>query len=785
MRPITLIQLLLFCFLLPTHGQLQLIADYTDNAKATKAIQYPLNVFNRTTPVDGFNIPLTANAKLCIVRPLGGIYKNGGADLSLDSYLWDETNKKFYTDFTILKKQIDGVLNKGIGIHQLLLDNPSWAFQRDSLGNFAGGEMKVETYGNAEPPRDYNTWAAYLKEVMNFLITTYGEAEVQKIQFGIGREIGTKGHWTGTKEQFFEFYKKSVEAVHQVLPTAKVGSHFLWGTSDKCWAVDFVKWCKANQVHYDVLGVSYYPFYNQISRTYFPQVYNDDFGVIKDIPEWNSNAVFEIHEFALIEKMNAKGNGYESADAKHQNAFMVGMMKILFENNIKNLFLWGTGEQYMPAINEILKHDGNVYYKSSKEGQQRLLANYVDAIFTKDTIHNIYKVMAYNYNASPTSNSYEDVNIVATIDVPPGTNIKYRSAVYDKSNNTLPWSAWQYTKTEGEEPDKSTLSFNQQLPVFSFLSYEFNATDEEPEKVDSTTLINKLIFYYPLEEDGNDSSGKKNNATVGEAVAFSSAKVGNGAAFSYTEGSFLSSADSVFKYSYPTAYTFAFWLKVSDYGQRSDIIQPINGRTLLYSNGDLSFKSFHQKKSISFEVSNDQKDNWFHVAMVIDQREGQTKHQFYVNGVQRGSTAEGYALETEKPQSVGRIIFGSSSETQLQRNFTGILDEIYLFDDVLSDMETNYVMNSQGLVGHSSENTGSYYTKLNNNIRLFPVPVKNTLNVEGIAVMEAQLYNVLGSSVKKYKTPSNQLDVTFLNTGMYILKITDEKGYTSLANFTK
>ena len=377
----------------------------------------------------------------------------------------------------MLKKQIDGILNKGFGIHQIVLDNPSWAFQRDSLGNFENDSLKVETYGNAEPPSDFNAWGNYLKEVMTFLIDTYGKDEVLKIQFGIGREIGTKGHWTGTKEQFFEFYKTSVNAIHEVLPEVKVGSHFLWESSKNAWGADFVKWCKANQVHYDVVGVSYYPFYHRANRTNFSEVYRNDFGAIKDIPEWDEDAVMEIHEFSLIETMNAKGNGYESAGAKYQNSFLVGMMKILFDKGIKNLFQWGTGEQYMPANAEIENLDGAIYYKSSKSGTQQSSTNYVDAIFTKDTVNGMYNVMAYNYNASPKSNVAENIQLSAQLNVPPGTNIKFRSAVYNTNNGTLPWSSWQISSTKGEQADKSTIGFKHELPAFSFLKYEYYIID--------------------------------------------------------------------------------------------------------------------------------------------------------------------------------------------------------------------------------------------------------------------------------------------------------------------
>lgn len=492
--------LIILCGLaLQLNAQIKLETDFTDSTKATQVIHNPLDVYNRISPIDGFRKPATDNARLCIVRPLGGKYSNGGADLSLDTYLWDDVENKFYTDFTLLKKQIDGVFNSGLELHQLVLDNPSWAFQRDSVGNLPGGELTVSTYGNAEPPADFDAWTGYLKEVMTYLIATYGEDKMLKTQFGIGREIGTAGHWTGTKEQFFDFYMKSVTAIHEVLPEAKVGSHFLWGSSSKCWAVDFVKWCKTNDVHYDMVGVSYYPFYNRANRTDFVEVYNNDFGVIKDIPEWNEDAVLELHEFSLIETMNAQGNGFESADAQYQNTFMVGMMKMFFEHDMKNLFQWGTGTQYMPANTEIAKLEGSIYYRSSKSGTQQSSSNYVDAIFAKDTVQDQYNVMAYNYNAGPTTNVTESLNIVATIEAPAGTTVKYRSAVYNKADDSLPWSEWTYAITSGTLDSISTISLNVQLPVFSFLKYEFFVTDEDPTANDSEpSAINNTMKLFPV-----------------------------------------------------------------------------------------------------------------------------------------------------------------------------------------------------------------------------------------------------------------------------------------------
>lgn len=460
---------------LVSQNEIILETDYTDVSRAKNNIQYPLDIFNRITPINGFNMPSTAHASLCIVRPLGGISKGGKADVSKDTYKWN--GSKFVTDFTLLKKQIDGILSSGVGIHQIVLDNPSWAFQRHEDGTLPGESYKGETYGNAEPPKSYTAWANYLKDVMGFLIKTYGENEMLKIQFGIGREIGTNGHWTGSQEAFFHFYKKSVEAIHDVLPKAKVGTHFLWGSSKKSWGPSFVKWSKINNVHYDFVGVSYYPFYHRAERTNFTEVYQKDFAVIKDIPEWNKNARLEIHEFALIETMGSAGNTYKQASNVHQNAFMVGFIKMLYENDIINLFQWGSGTNYAPANREIFALKGNTYFSNTKKGTQNASGNYVDAIFTSDLPNNKYNIMAYNYNANPKTSVAEALKFVATINTPGGSKIKYRSAIYDKST-TLNWSAWKDGTTNGAQNNKSTFSFNAQLPGFSFLKYEVVVIDE-------------------------------------------------------------------------------------------------------------------------------------------------------------------------------------------------------------------------------------------------------------------------------------------------------------------
>lgn len=328
--------------------------------------------------------------------------------------------------------------------------------------------------------------------------------------------------------------------------------------------------------------------------------------------------------------------------------------------------------------------------------------------------------------------------------------------------------------------------------------YELNAivTDTDGKTAEATIkfkvldkagiFTNKLLFYLPLEENGTDESGNGNNATMGSAVTYTDAKYGKGGVFSYTEGSYFTSANNVFEYSSETAYTIAFWLKVTDYTTRGDILQPTNGRTLLYSNGtDLSFRSSHQKKSISFNVDNNEKDDWLHVALVIDQREGQRQHKFYVNGQQRGSIAEGYEFETDKPKSIGKLIFGSFSNTRIVRNFTGMLDEVYMFNDVLSETEINEVMNIENLQDYLKNLSVSENKLEFNNIKLYPNPVRKMMTIEGRKIVKAKVYDLSGRMIKTFTTNNNSLDVSTLSNGVYIIRMTDVQGKSYESKFIK
>lgn len=451
----------------PCFPQITLECDYASSTNSRGPMHYHWDVSNRISPMGRMNMPVGENPYITVVRPLGGKSRNDQKLIEEDTYKWDGSN--YFYDWAPLKKQIDTVLVKA-RLFQLMIDNPPWAFQR---GIDLKGGKEVETYGNAWPPNDPEAWSTYIQAMLTELIKTYGSEQVEQWRYCIGREIGTGGHWRGSQLEFFEHYATTENAIRSVLPNAKVGTHFLWASSKHSFGPDFVKWCKLNNVRYDFMGVSYYPFYNQMKRVDMEHVYKVDFAPIKDIPEWNPSATLEIHEFSLITSMSAKGNSYENASKAHQESFAVMLAKMMYEHDMVNIFRWGTGKNKV-AEQTFLTMKGNTYFASSQQGSPTASGNMVDAVFARDSSCQQYNIMVYNYNANPEAKTSEPVHIVTTLPLRPGTQVEYRIATYEQ--NDLNWSKWKTAGTKAvRKPEDSRLEFSVQLEPFSFKKIEFRA----------------------------------------------------------------------------------------------------------------------------------------------------------------------------------------------------------------------------------------------------------------------------------------------------------------------
>lgn len=77
--------------------------------------------------------------------------------------------------------------------------------------------------GNVAPPNDYGKWEKLVKHLVEHWMMRYGKEEIEKWYYEIWNEPNLKPFWDGTRSQYFELYKVSVQAIKSVDATLCVG----------------------------------------------------------------------------------------------------------------------------------------------------------------------------------------------------------------------------------------------------------------------------------------------------------------------------------------------------------------------------------------------------------------------------------------------------------------------------------------------------------------------------------------------------------------------------------
>jgi xylan 1,4-beta-xylosidase len=134
--------------------------------------------------------------------------------------------------------------------------------------------------GNVTPPKDYDKWAALVKNITEHFTQRYGADEVKTWYFEVWNEPNLKpGFWTGTQEEYFKLYQYSVNAVKSVNPAYRVGGP---GTAGAAWEPEMIEFCTKNNLPIDFISTHAYGV---------NQGYLDEFG--------NSGTVLAPQEFAV------------------------------------------------------------------------------------------------------------------------------------------------------------------------------------------------------------------------------------------------------------------------------------------------------------------------------------------------------------------------------------------------------------------------------------------------------------------------------------------------------
>ena len=124
-------------------------------------------------------------------------------------------------------------------------------------GYLASGNRTIFWWkGNVTPPKDYDKWAALIKNLTKHFTERYGADEVKTWYFEVWNEPNlSPGFWTGTQEEYFKLYKYAVQAVKSVNKDYRVGGP---GTAGAAWESEMIDYCHKNKVPIDFVSTHSY-----------------------------------------------------------------------------------------------------------------------------------------------------------------------------------------------------------------------------------------------------------------------------------------------------------------------------------------------------------------------------------------------------------------------------------------------------------------------------------------------------------------------------------------------
>lgn len=109
--------------------------------------------------------------------------------------------------------------------------------------------------GNVTPPKNYEKWAALVRDLTRHFTERYGADEVKTWYFEVWNEPNLDGFWAGTQEDYFKLYNYSAKAVKSVNSSYRVGGP---GTAGAAWEPEMIAYCDKNNVPIDFISTHAY-----------------------------------------------------------------------------------------------------------------------------------------------------------------------------------------------------------------------------------------------------------------------------------------------------------------------------------------------------------------------------------------------------------------------------------------------------------------------------------------------------------------------------------------------
>lgn len=121
----------------------------------------------------------------------------------------------------------------------------------------ASGNTTVFRYrGNVTPPKDYAQWGALIDKLVRHWVDRYGIDEVRQWYFEVWNEPNLKDFWTGSQDEYFVLYRRTVDTIKAIDASLRVGGP---ATAQNAWVPEFLEFCRKHDLPADFVSTHYYP----------------------------------------------------------------------------------------------------------------------------------------------------------------------------------------------------------------------------------------------------------------------------------------------------------------------------------------------------------------------------------------------------------------------------------------------------------------------------------------------------------------------------------------------
>ena len=231
-----------------------------------------------------------------------------------------------------------------------------------------------------------------------------------------------------------------------------------------------------------------------------------------------------------------------------------------------------------------------------------------------------------------------------------------------------------------------------------------------------------------------------------------------------------------------SARTVATWIKFNQYNPTGGSYifsygNAVNGQafglTMNYNNG---LEQYNWGAGYSVIVTINDNSNvffnngqWYHLVTSYDG----TKVKIYMNG----NLIKTQTLAINTSNSVNNLFkIGATPSTSSGGTLNAAIDDLQIFDVALTGAQVNSL--------YSGTLATDDLSNIKNNISIYPNPAKDVVFVKSeTAITKIELYDFSGKKIKE--SASKEMNISSLERGNYLVKITDKEGNTQTKSLIK